>query len=100
MNTEPITSTGGEVNPLPKKKWNSPISRIVCWKCKEGQFDPRLKAFGMKGKTLLRVKEKDGKKSNDYICISCKSFGFYEPDIWNTSEVKIDYEFELGKLVL
>lgn len=77
---------------LPKWKPGKPISRIVCWKCKEGPFDPRLKAFGMKGVTLLNVKGKDGKKSNDYICTKCLSFGFHQPDIWNTSEVKIEYE--------
>lgn len=48
----------------------------VCWKCKYGN------------RTLYNVKDEIGRKSNDYVCLSCIGLGYRKPPIGNSSFVK------------
>ncbi len=51
--------------------------KIICWACRSDRFQ------------LFRVKNKEGKKTLDYICVRCKYLGSYEPPIGNVSIVKL-----------
>jgi hypothetical protein len=82
---------------LPKKKWNSPISRIVCWKCKNSggrsfEIDPETnKQIWNRGTTLYRVRDKDGNKTEDYVCAFCQWL-FGQPTTPNQSRIYFMYE--------
>lgn len=52
------------------------VTTIVCWKCKFGN------------RTLYNVKDENGNKTEDYICLSCMGMGHRRPDIGNSSFVK------------
>jgi hypothetical protein len=66
-------------NHLPKRKFNSPISRIVCWRCKLGR------------RPLYNVKDSKGKKTQDYVCDIDMMLGFYKPAIGNQSQIFFRY---------
>lgn len=91
MNPEPEKKE--EKAGLPKRKYNSPISRIVCWKCKRwGAFRMEKKyrkMFNMPAVILYRLRYPNGKKSPDYSCQEHLSLGL--PPIGNQSEVKFQY---------
>lgn len=65
---------------LPKKKWNSPISRVVCWYCKEGS------------KTLKRLRNEKGVKTQDYACLEHVVMGL--PPVGNSSRIMFKYKEE------
>lgn len=67
---------------------NRPVSRIICWNCRRGD------------RQLFRVTKKDrsirfeATINTDYICVLCRSLGFSEPAIGNTSQEYFEYEKE------
>lgn len=91
MNPEPEKEVKKPV--LPKRKWNSPVSRIVCWKCKRwGAFrlDKQYRdAFNLPAIILHRLRYPNGKKSDDYACQEHVSLGL--PPIRNQSQVFFQY---------
>jgi hypothetical protein len=75
---------------LPKRKHNSPIALIVCWKCKRFGMDKiRRMIFNMPPITLYRLRYVNGKKSPDYACQDHVKDGL--PPVGNQSEVKFEY---------
>src|SRR5689334_13332399 len=75
---------------LPKRKWNSPVARIVCWKCKLWGYSKEFrKALGLPPIVLYRLRYPNGKKSPDYACQEHLSLGL--PPIGNQSEIKFQY---------
>lgn len=80
-------------NQLPKRKFNSPISRIVCWKCGRSghmKLDRKYRElFNVPAITLYRLRYPNGKKSPDYACQDHVKDGL--PKIGNQSEVKFQY---------
>lgn len=51
------------------------VKITVCWKCRYGN------------RTLYRVKDENGNKTEDYVCLSCWGMGHYRPPIGNQSFV-------------
>ena len=78
---------------LPKRKWNSPVARIVCWKCKRWGMNKLFRMiFNQQPVTLYRLRNKEGKKTPDYACQDHLKDGL--PPIGNQSEVKFQYAEE------
>lgn len=61
-----------------------PVSRIVCWNCRNGNAQ------------LFNIKDEKGKKTPDYICGQCKKDN-YLPPVTNMSQVYFPTEDELKK---
>lgn len=75
---------------LPKRKWNSPSSRIVCWKCRLWGYSKNFRlSLGLSPVILYRLRYPNGKKSPDYACQDHVGDGL--PPIGNQSEVKFQY---------
>ncbi len=70
---------------LPIRKWNSPVSKIVCWKCKRGNV------------TLCAIPEEKG-PSIDYVCEDCKIYG--KPSVGNQSRVYFKYRPEPQRIII
>ncbi len=51
-----------------------PLSTFVCWNCRRSDV------------TLLRIKDEDGKKTEDYVCVNCVTL-HPAPPIGNFSKV-------------
>lgn len=49
------------------------IARIVCWNCRQGN------------KQLYNVRDNQGKKTEDYVCVDCRPLG-QNPPIGNMSK--------------
>lgn len=67
------------------KELNLQVARRIrvtcCWHCKRTD------------RTLKRLRDDNGKKTQDYICTLCLELGFMKPDIANSSFlVKEEYE--------
>lgn len=56
--------------------WNA-VAKIVCWHCRRGD------------RQLFRIKDSDGFKTEDYICVDCKFFTSQNPPIQNVSKMLI-----------
>lgn len=63
---------------LPVRKWNSPVARIVCWHCHRND------------RTLYRVRDDRGRKTQDYVCSVCRLF-VGRPPIGNVSMIRFEY---------
>jgi hypothetical protein len=76
---------------LPKRKWNSPVARVVCWKCKRwGVSELFRQIFNLPPVVLYRLRYPNGKKSPDYACQDHLELGL--PPIGNQSLVPFQYE--------
>lgn len=53
----------------------NPIARIVCWYCRQGD------------KQLFRIRDEDGFKTEDYICVNCKPNAPKTPPMPNVSKM-------------
>ncbi len=75
---------------LPTRKHNSPIARIVCWRCRRYGMNKFFRTiFNQAPVTLYRLRYPNGKKSPDYACQDHVGDGL--PPIGNQSEVKFQY---------
>ena len=87
---EPVQQKEQKENELPKRKWNSPIARIVCWKCKRWGIDKfHQMIFNLSPVMLFRLRYPNGKKSPDYACQDHLKDGL--PPVGNQSQVKFQY---------
>lgn len=82
-----------ETPALPKRKSNSPVARVVCWKCKRWgaiKMDRKYReAFNIPAVILHRLRYPNGKKSQDYACQDHVKLGL--PPIGNQSLVPFQY---------
>ena len=68
-----------EVIPAWKIKYKPVFYQIVCWHCRRAHV------------TLYNVKDEEGKKTNDYVCVNCRE-KFPRPEIYNCSRVLLKVE--------
>jgi len=60
-----------------------PIAIICCWRCKN------------KKSQLFRCVDKEGNKTDDYVCNDCKDYvGIIGPEIGNQSQIYFKKEHE------
>lgn len=64
----------------------TPIAKIVCWHCRKGD------------KQLFRIRDEDGFKTEDYICVTCKAEGNYMPPIGNASKLYYPTKEQLERI--
>ncbi len=63
-----------------------PIAQIVCWNCRQGNIQ------------LFNIKNEQGKKTEDYVCLNCKD-EFPVPPVENMSKNYFHYDDETVKTV-
>jgi hypothetical protein len=79
-----------EKSGLPKRKFNSPNGRIVCWRCKRYGMNEFFRSiFNQAPVMLYRLRYPNGKKSHDYACQDHVKLGL--PPIGNQSEMRFQY---------
>lgn len=64
----------------------TPIAKIVCWHCRKGD------------KQLFRIKDEDGFKTEDYICVECKPTAPKMPPIGNASKLYYPTKEQLERI--